>query len=81
MPYVIDKFGAPGEIRTPDLMVRSHALVFAFTPVIIELFYNGPPIEMRVRASYGPLNVVTIGLNGGIKVGQQLVCSDSTVAL
>jgi len=52
-------------------VVRSHALVFAFTPVIIELFYIAPPIEIRVRASYGPLNVVTIGLHGGIKVGQQ----------
>ena len=31
-----------GEV-TPDLVVRSHALVFAFTPVIIELFYNVPP--------------------------------------
>ena len=64
-------YGAPGEIRTPDLVVRSHALVFTFGSVIIELFYNAPPIEIRVRASYGPLNVVTIGLHGGIKVGQQ----------
>ena len=64
-------YGAPGEIRTPDLVVRSHALVFAFTPVIIELFYYAPPIEIRVRASYSPLNIGTIGLHGGIKVGQQ----------
>ena len=63
-------YGAPGEIRTPDLVVRSHALVFAFTPAIIELFYNGYPTVSGDRASYGPLNVVTIGFCG-IKVGQQ----------
>ena len=72
-------YGAPGEIRTPDLVVRSHALVFAFTPVIIELFYNDYPTFSEDRASYGPLNVVTIGFCG-IRVGQQLVCFDSTVA-
>ena len=66
-PY---EHGAPGEIRTPDLVVRSHALFFAFTPVIIELFYNGYPTVSGDWASYGPLNVVTIGFCG-IKVGQQ----------
>ena len=40
---MLDEFGAPEEIRTPDLVVRSHALVFAFVPVIIELFYNRYP--------------------------------------
>ena len=62
--------GAPGEIRTPDLVVRSHALFFAFAPVNIALFYNGYPTVSGDRASYGPLNIVTIGYCG-IKVGQQ----------
>ena len=35
-PY---EYGAPGEIRTPDLMVRSHALY---------------PTELRARIAKGP---------------------------
>ena len=63
-------YGAPGEIRTPDLVVRSHALVFAFAPGIIALFYNGCPTVSGDRASYGPLMVVTIGFCG-TTAGQQ----------
>ena len=48
-------YGAPGEIRTPDLVVRSHALFFAFAPVNIALFYSGCPTVSGDRASYGPL--------------------------
>ena len=44
-------------------MVRSHALFCAFAPVIIELFSTTPPIQIRVRASCGTLNIITIGLN------------------
>jgi len=49
---------------TTDLVVRSHVLVFAFAPVVIELFYNGCPTVSGDRASYGPLNIVTIGYCG-----------------
>ena len=72
-------YGAPGEIRTPDLVVRSHALFFAFAPVNIALFYIGYPTVSGDRASYGPLNIVTIGYCG-TTVGQQLGCSDRIVA-
>ena len=31
-------YGAPGEIRTPDLVVRSHALESALQPINKEVF-------------------------------------------
>ena len=37
VPYVIDKFGAPGEIRTPDHLVRSQVLKSAFKSINTEI--------------------------------------------
>ena len=63
-------YGAPREIRTPDLVVRSHASVLTFTSIMIYPIGHWVPMKIRVRASYDPLIVATSGLYGPA-VGQQ----------
>ena len=45
-------YGAPGEIRTPDLMVRRHALENALQSINIGISYYSCPIEIRVSGTF-----------------------------
>ena len=63
-------YGAPGEIRTPDLVVRSHASVFAFTSVIIELFYNRCPNHFTVWVVLDSFELVSPTLIGIVELEQ-----------
>ena len=47
VPYVIDKFGAPGEIRTPDYLVGSQVLKSALQSIKAEVFLNACSHRIR----------------------------------
>jgi hypothetical protein len=51
-------YGAPGEIRTPDLVVRSHAFFFAFITRIIDPIGHWVSHEI---VSKGELRLVSMG--------------------